>query len=120
MRILNILPVALAFGALPLAAAAQQPATLSLVVDKIVAQEQAEMQFLRQYSPLVETYIQTLRPDGHLGAVPDSDKYFLGRADLTKAWSSNRWSAVLEPNTRYSAAWGTSSRWNFSPAASCR
>src|SRR5467141_3273909 len=84
MRILNILPVALAFGALPLAAAAQQPATLSLVVDKIVAQEQAEMQFLRQYSPLVETYIQTLRPDGHLGAVPDSDKYFLGRADLTK------------------------------------
>src|SRR6202158_6620218 len=84
MRILNILPVALALGALPLAAAAQQPATLSLVVDKIVAQEQAEMQFLRQYSPLVETYIQTLRPDGHLGAVPDSDKYFLGRADLTK------------------------------------
>jgi len=54
----------------------QQPATLSLVVDKIVAQEQAEMQFLRQYSPLVETYIQTLRPDDHRGAVPDSDKYF--------------------------------------------
>src|ERR1700676_2004028 len=84
MRTLNILPVALALGALPLTAAAQQPATLSLVVDKIVAQEQAEMQFLRQYSPLVEKYIQTLRPDGHLGAVPDSDKYFLGRADLTK------------------------------------
>src|ERR1700682_609616 len=84
MRTLNILPVALALGALPLTAAAQQPATLSLVVDKIVAQEQAEMQFLRQYSPLVETYIQTLRPDDHRGAVPDSDKYFLGRADLTK------------------------------------
>src|ERR1700674_3782078 len=84
MATLNILPVALALGALPLTAAAQQPATLSLVVDKIVAQEQAEMQFLRQYSPLVETYIQTLRPDDHRGAVPDSDKYFLGRADLTK------------------------------------
>src|SRR5467141_1680590 len=84
MRTRNILPVALALSAFPLTAAAQQPATLSLVVDKIVAQEQAEMQFLRQYSPLVETYIQTLRPDDHRGAVPDSDKYFLGRADLTK------------------------------------
>src|SRR5258707_13522593 len=84
MRTRNILPVALALSAFPLTAAAQQPATLSLVVDKIVSQEQAEMQFLRQYSPLVETYIQTLRPDDHRGAVPDSDKYFLGRADLTK------------------------------------
>lgn len=57
---------------------------MSQVVDKIVAQEQMEMQMLRQYSPLVETYIQNLRPDKRLGAVPESDKYFLGRADLAK------------------------------------
>jgi hypothetical protein len=83
MRTLNILTVALALGALPLAAAAQQPTTLSQLVDKIVSQEQAEMQLLRQYSPLVETYIQNFRPDKHLGAVPDGDKYFLGRAELS-------------------------------------
>jgi Peptidase family M48 len=84
MRSLKILGVALAFSAMPLAATAQQPATVSEVVDKIIAQEQVEAQSLRQYSPLVETYIQYLRPDGQLGAVPDGDKYFLGRADLAK------------------------------------
>ncbi len=84
MRTLKILPFALALGGLPLAAAAQQPATQSQVVDKIVAQEQAEMQFLRQYSPLVETYIQNLRPDKRVGTVPDGDTYFLGRAELAK------------------------------------
>ena len=54
MRTLKILPVALALGVMPLAAAAQQP-TLTQVVDTIVAQEQAEVPLLRQYSPLVET-----------------------------------------------------------------
>src|SRR5882672_3168256 len=93
MRILNILTRALALGALPLAAAAQQATTLSQVLDKIVTQEQVEMQSLRQYSPLVETYIQILRPEKHLGSVPDGDKYFLGRAELAKG-------VELEPLSR--------------------
>jgi hypothetical protein len=75
---------ALALSAMPLATTAQQPATLSEVVGKIVMQEQVEMQFLRQYSPLVETYIQFLRPDKQQGTVPEGDKYFLGRAELAK------------------------------------
>ena len=83
MRLLSILLVALALSALPLAAAAQQPPTLTQVVDKIVAQEWEEMRLIRQYSPLVETYIQNFRQDKHLGAVPDGDKYFLGRADFS-------------------------------------
>jgi len=64
MRTLKMMPVALALVlcAIPLAAAAQQQTTLAQVVDKIVAQEQAEVQSLRQYSPIVETYIQILRP----------------------------------------------------------
>jgi hypothetical protein len=93
MRTLTILSVALAFGTLPLSTASQQPATLDQVADKIVAQEQVEMQMLRQYSPLVETYIQNLRPDKRLGSVPEGDKYFLGRADLSNG-------VDLEPMTR--------------------
>jgi Peptidase family M48 len=54
------------------------------VVDRIVAQERAEMQLLRQYSPLVETYIQYLQRDKETEAVPNGDKYFLGRADLAR------------------------------------
>src|SRR3989454_8067763 len=86
MRTLKILPVALALvlGAIPLTAAAQQQMTVAQVVDKIVAQEQAEVQLLRQYSPIVETYIQILRPTKAGGALPNGDKYFLGRAELSK------------------------------------
>jgi hypothetical protein len=86
MRTLKTLSVVFGLAALPLAALAQQPATSSKaeIVDKIVAQEQAEMRSLRQYSPLVETYIQNLRPDKQLGVVLDTDKYFLGRAHLAK------------------------------------
>ena len=55
--------VAVSVQDLPPATRAQQPLTPDQVIDRIVAQEQAEAGLLRQYSPLVETYIQYLRPD---------------------------------------------------------
>ena len=67
MRSLKILPATLALSLIPLAATAQQLISPSEVVDKIVAQEQAEVQLLRQYSPLVETYIQYVRPESRWG-----------------------------------------------------
>src|SRR5215467_7916852 len=84
MHSVKILSAALIIGTLPLVATAQQPLSPSEAVDKIVAQEQAEVGLLRQYSPLVETYIQYLRPDKQLGAAPAGDKYYLGRAVLAK------------------------------------
>lgn len=82
MRSLKILSAALALCAMPLGAKAQQLQNTSQIVDRIVAQEQVEAQLLRQYAPLVETYIQYLRPDRDAEAVPNGDKYFLGRAVL--------------------------------------
>lgn len=73
----------MSLGALQREALAQEP-TVAQALDKIVAQEQAETQTLRLYSPLVETYIQLVRPDKEMGAVPDGDRYFLGRAALAK------------------------------------
>jgi hypothetical protein len=64
-------------------ATAAAPTTMEQVVNHIISREQAVMQSMHQYKPLVETYIQNLRPDSELGAVPAGDKYFLGRADLT-------------------------------------
>ncbi len=94
MRIFGNLLVVLTLGAMPLAVAAQeQPSSaLTQAVDKIVAQEKAEVNMLRQYSPLVETYIQQMRPDGVQGAVPAGDQYFLGHAVLAKG-------VALEPLT---------------------
>jgi hypothetical protein len=84
MRILKTVLVILALSALPLRAAAQQNSALEQVVDRIITQEQTEMNSLRPFSPLVETYIQNLRGDKDLGAVPNGDRYFMGRAVLAK------------------------------------
>ena len=83
MRVSKVLFAVLALCAIPLAAQTPQTA-LEQVVDKIITQENADVQGLRQYSPLVETYIQQLRPDAALGSVPNGDRYFLGRAELAK------------------------------------
>lgn len=83
MRSFRVLLVVLALGAMLPCASAQQPAiTLDQVIERILTQEQTEMRMLREYSPLVETYIQNLRPDEELGLVPNGDIYFLGRAQL--------------------------------------
>src|SRR5882672_2049894 len=84
MRILKTVLVVLALSALPLGAAAQQTGAVGQVVDRIITQEQAEMNSFRPYSPMVETYIQNLRGDKDLGAVPAGDRYFMGRAILAK------------------------------------
>jgi Peptidase family M48 len=86
MGALKNLSLALTLMAVPTSLPAQQSTTLTQaeVLDKIVAQEQREMESIRQYSPLVETYIQIRRPDEHVGVAPGGDKYFLGRAKLSK------------------------------------
>jgi peptidase M48-like protein len=81
MRVWKIVGILLVLSVMPLRAHAQTP-SMDEVVDRIVTQEKAEMQMLRQYSPLVETYIQMLRSDPKLGPVPAGDRYFLGKAEL--------------------------------------
>jgi hypothetical protein len=99
MRILKTVLVVLALSALPLRAAGQQSGAVSQVVDRIITQEQAEMNSLRPYSPMVETYIQNLRGDKDLGTVPAGDRYFMGRAILAKG-------VELEPLTDGEASGG--------------
>jgi hypothetical protein len=65
----------------------QQPRTMEDVIDRVITNENRSVQQIRQYSPLVETYIQNLKPDKDLGYAPAGDKYFLGRADFSKGVS---------------------------------
>ncbi len=58
--------------------------TMDEVVDRIITNENRLNNQISQYQPLVETYIQNLRPDKDLGYTPAGDKYFLGRAQFTK------------------------------------
>src|SRR5271163_3645991 len=66
---------------------ADQPRTMDQVIDRVVANETRLDGQIKQYSPLVETYIQNLKPDKELGYAPAGDKYFLGRADFSKGVS---------------------------------
>ena len=84
MRIIKSVLVFLVLGALPLRAVDTPNSALEQIVDRIVSTEQNEMNSLKPFSPLVETYIQNLRGDNNLGSVPAGDKYFLGRAVLAK------------------------------------
>ncbi len=105
-RTANFLAVVV-FAAIPGVLAAQssgQPSTVDQVIDRIVAQEKAEMQLLHQYSPLVETYIQLLRPDPTLGTVPAGDKYYLGKANLAKGLDLQPLTSDKgAPNLKYTA-----------------
>ena len=95
MRKLSITILALALGACagattwaaPAPAGADQPRTMEQVVDRVSANEQKLYGQMRNYSPLVETYIQNLKADKDLGEIPAGDKYFLGRANFTKGVS---------------------------------
>jgi len=84
MRIFKTMLVVLALSALPLKAADSPNSALSQVVDRIISTEQTEMQSLKPFTPLVETYIQNLKGDNSLGSVPAGDRYFLGRALFSK------------------------------------
>jgi hypothetical protein len=73
---------AFATAAVPMPA--DQPRTMEEVIDRVITNENRATQQIKQFSPLVETYIQNLKPDKDLGYVPAGDKYFLGRADFAK------------------------------------
>jgi hypothetical protein len=66
---------------------AEQPRTMDQVIDRVISNEQRLYGQMRNFSPLVETYIQNLKPDKDLGQVPAGDKYFLGRANFQKGVS---------------------------------
>src|SRR5581483_8791872 len=69
-------------AAAPTAQALPPVVTMEDVVNRAIMREHALMDMLKTRNPLVETYLQNLKPDQQLGAVPKEDHYFLGRMDL--------------------------------------
>jgi len=63
--------------------AGPQPTTMDQVVDRFVLREKGLVKMLQTRTPVVETYLQNLALDPALGPVPQDDKYFLGRMDLS-------------------------------------
>ena len=58
--------------------------------ERIFQQEAKLVESMNHYTPLVETYVQRLKPDEDFGTLPDRDRYFLGRLILANNRLSNK------------------------------
>jgi hypothetical protein len=56
---------------------------LEEIVERVIAREHENVKTIEGYAPIIETYIQEVKLDKHLGIVPKTDLYFLGQADFT-------------------------------------
>ena len=54
------------------------------LIDKAIVREKEVIKVVKERAPLVETYIQNMRPDPVLLQVPESDQHFLARVDFGK------------------------------------
>jgi hypothetical protein len=78
--------------------------TLDKVIDRAIAREREEITTFERYSPIIETYIQEVKPDNELGTVPRKDVYFLGQADFKRRVKVH---SLVEP------VWKPSLMWSF-------
>src|SRR5246127_3546093 len=65
-----------------LSTARKPTAAQNALIDKAIVREKVVVKTIRERAPLVETYIQNMKPDPLLGQVPDSDQHFLSRVDF--------------------------------------
>jgi hypothetical protein len=74
-------------GAANAADAAAQPASppgsFDEVIDRVVEREHLLLAQMRTLRPMVETYLQNLKPDATGNGLPVSDDYFLGRLEMS-------------------------------------
>jgi len=62
---------------------ARKSVTFDDFVDSAIRQERRLTDLMRNFKPVVETYIQLQRADSDLRTAPKADDYFLSRLDLT-------------------------------------
>jgi hypothetical protein len=62
---------------------ARKSVAFDVLVDSAIRQERRLIDLIRNFKPIVETYIQEEKPDSDLGTSPKGDDYFLSRLDLS-------------------------------------
>lgn len=82
MLLRPVLIAVLALSVTQAFAAGKTKVSPTQAVDRIIANERALGNTIRNYSPMVETYLQRMQPDSTLGFVPSEDHYFLGRVQF--------------------------------------
>jgi hypothetical protein len=64
-------------------APASAPGSFDEVIDRVVDREHQLQAQLRNLRPMIETYLQNLKPDAGRTGSPVDDQYFLGRLDMS-------------------------------------
>jgi len=97
-------------------------AAQNALIDKAIAREKVVITTVKQRAPLVETYIQNMKPDPLLGQVPESDQHFLGRVDFNKIISDETYDVnktkpgFFKQSTSFITSLGSSLHLNFHQA----
>jgi hypothetical protein len=63
------------------------------LIDEAISQEKVIISQIRKSTPVVESYIQNVRPDDKLDQVPVSDQYMIGRVDFGKAFVADEYAS---------------------------
>src|ERR1700742_4178162 len=71
-------------------------AAQNALIDKAIVREKVVIKTIKERAPLVETYIQTMKPDPLLGQVPESDEHFLSRVDFKSVIGDNSYAVNKE------------------------
>ena len=100
VRKLGLLALGASLAAAPAFAKKEKPLQLvpltpdqKELVLKSMAQEKETVKQIAKHTPVVQTYIQNLRPDPVQFQVPVSDQYFIGRVDFGKTFSNDQYDA---------------------------
>lgn len=72
-------------------------ASQNALIDKAIVREREISRIVKQRAPLIETYIQSMKPDPDLGQVPVSDEHFLRRVKLRKVSGDSFYEVATEP-----------------------
>src|SRR3984885_14182425 len=64
-------------------------AAQNALIDKAIVREKVVIKTVKDRAPLVETYIQNMKPDPVLGQVPESDQHFLARVAFKNVIGDN-------------------------------
>jgi hypothetical protein len=66
------------------------------LVEKAIGREKVVIKNIQERTPLVETYIQDMRPDEKLYQIPTGDTYMLNRVDFRKTFGDKPYAARSE------------------------
>jgi hypothetical protein len=74
-------------------------AAQNALIDKSIVREKVVIKTIKERAPLVETYIQNMKPDPILGQVPDSDQHFLSRVDFKSVINDDTYAVNKDTST---------------------